>query len=193
MRRVIVSEFMTLDGVVESPDWSAPFWNEQIATYKFDELFACDALLLGRVTYERFARLWPSAGQAAAMEQAFADLPLPGAFCERMNEIPKLVASHQPLSVAWSHASRIEGDVAEQVAALRQQPGKPLLVVGSPTLVADLLRCRLIDDLHLLIFPLLLGRGRRLFDGEPSSCLRLHRSQQLGPDVVHLHYRAPRR
>src|SRR5947209_18074307 len=131
MRKVIVSEYVTLDGVMEDPGggegtkhggWSFQFWSEEAAKFKFDELFASDALLLGRVTYQGFAKAWPSMTD----EQGFAD---------RMNSLPKFVVSTTLQEVAWNNSRLIKENVVEEVSRLKQQPGKDILVGGSGQLV----------------------------------------------------------
>src|SRR5205085_8006346 len=126
MRNVIATEYVTLDGVIEEPGWTTPYWNDEIAKFKFDELFASDALLLGRVTYQGFAEAWPSMTD----EQGFAD---------RMNSLPKYVASTTLEEAEWN-ASLIKGNVVEEVSKLKQQPGQNLLVYGSGELVHALMQ-----------------------------------------------------
>src|SRR5215212_1813944 len=114
MRKVVVTEFMTLDGVMEAPNlWSFPYWTDDISKIKFDELFASDAMLLGRVTYEGFAAAWPSMTDEAG-------------FADRMNSLPKYVASTTLDDAEWN-ASLIKENVAEEVARLKQQPGQDIL------------------------------------------------------------------
>ena len=124
MRKVIVSEFVSLDGVAENPAWTFQFGSEEQEQYKFDELFACDALLLGRVTYQGFAAAWPS-------------IQGTGANGERMNSMPKYVASTTLTQLEWN-ASLITGDLAEEVSRLKLQPGQGILVFGSCELVYTL-------------------------------------------------------
>src|SRR5947199_1889671 len=127
MRKVIATEYVTLDGVMEEPGmWSFPFFNDELAKYKYDELFASGALLLGRVTYQGFAAAWPT-------------MTGTGEFGERMNSMPKYVASTTLKETEWN-ASLIEGDVAEAVSTLKRQPGRDLLVAGSGVLVRTLLQ-----------------------------------------------------
>ncbi len=178
MRKVIVSEYVTLDGVMEEPSWTAPYWSEEIAAFKFDELFASDALLLGRVTYQGFAAAWPSMTD----EQGFAD---------RMNRLPKFVASATLKEMEWN-ASLIEGDVAQNVSALKQQPGQDLLVYGSATLVNTLLVHDLVDEYRLLVYPVVLGNGKRLFNDGSKTTLRLAETKAFRSGVVALIYQPKR-
>lgn len=176
MRKVVLSEFLTLDGVMEAPnEWSFPFWNEEAGQFKFDELFASDALLLGRVTYEGFAAAWPSMTD----EQGFAD---------RMNSLPKYVASRALEEATWN-ATVIKGDVANAVAQLKQEPGQDILIYGSADLVHTLMQHGLIDEYRLMIYPVIVGKGKRLFKGGIDSItLKLVDTKTTGMGVVILTY-----
>ena len=163
MRRVIVSEFVSLDGVIEDPSWTFQFTDEARDRFKFDELAAADALLLGRVTYEGFAAAWPG------MEEETGEY---GAW---MNGYPKHVASttlEEPLE--WNNSTLIKGDVPEGVAALKQQTGKDILVFGSADLVNTLTQHDLVDEYLLMVFPVIVGKGKRLFEeGLDTKAMRL--------------------
>ncbi len=178
MRKVIVSEFVSLDGVMEAPDqWHFPFFNEEAGKYKFDELFASDALLLGRVTYEGFAAAWPSMTD----EEGFAD---------RMNSLPKYVVSttlEEPLE--WNNSTLIKGNIAEEVSRLKQQPGQDIAVHGSADLVNTLMQHDLIDEYRLMVHPVVVGSGKRLFkDGSDTTVLRLVETKTFSTGVVVLTY-----
>src|SRR5438270_7564165 len=158
MRKVIVSEYVTLDGVMEDPGgaegfkhggWSFGFGGAEQQQYKFEELFASDALLLGRRTYEGFAAAWPN-------------MPGTGAYGERMNSLPKYVVSTTLSEVDWN-ASLIKGPLVEEIAQLKQQPGQDVLVFGSGELVNQLTQQDLVDEYRLMVFPVVLGSGKRLF------------------------------
>jgi dihydrofolate reductase len=177
MRRVVVSEFVSLDGVMEAPDkWHLQFWHEEMGKYKDDELFASDALLLGRITYEGFAAAWPS--------RAGDD------FADRMNGLPKYVVSttlEEPLE--WNNSTLIKGNVAEEVSRLKQQPGQDILVAGSADLVNTLMPHGLIDECRLVIHPIVVGNGKRLFrDESDTTILRLVETKTFGSGVVVLTY-----
>ncbi len=186
MSNVVVTEFLTLDGVMEAPGgefhpdgkgaWTFQFFNDEAGKFKFDELFAADALLLGRVTYQHFAAAWPSMTD----EEGFAD---------RMNSLPKFVASttlQEPLE--WN-ATLIQGDVAEAVSKLKQQPGQDILICGSADLVHTLMQHDLIDEFRLMLFPVILGSGKRLFrEGIASTALRLVETKTFSSGVVVLSY-----
>jgi dihydrofolate reductase len=184
MRRVIVSEFVSLDGVIEDPGgaggfdrggWS--FWFDRGSEgdkFKFDELAAADALLLGRVTYVGFATAWPQ------MEEQTGEY---GAW---MNGYPKHVASRtleEPLE--WNNSTLIKGDVAEEVSKLKQHEGKDILVFGSGALVNTLMEHDLIDEHRLMVFPIVVGKGKRLFgETKETKAMKLVDTKQLGPDGV---------
>ena len=184
MRRVIVSEFVSLDGVIEDPGGGEEFdrggWAFQAERgpegdkFKFDELAAADALLLGRVTYEGFAAAWPQ------MEEQTGEY---GAW---MNGYPKHVASRtlqEPLE--WNNSTLIEGDVADGVAWLKQQDGKDILVFGSGELARTLMEHDLIDEYRLMVHPVVVGKGKRLFgDVGETKALKLVDTRQVGPDGV---------
>ncbi|WP_412028007.1 dihydrofolate reductase family protein [Deinococcus yunweiensis] len=171
MRRVIVTEFLTLDGVYEeiSP-WRAGFTPDD-GPFKRDELFGSEALLLGRVTYDGFAAYWPTAT---------------GAFAERMNSLPKYVATTRS-DLEWN-ATPLGADVIGAVHGLKRQEGGTLLVYGSGTLVQTLLRHGLVDELRVMVFPMVLGRGRRLFAEGDTLQLTLKDSRDLGSGVLLLIY-----
>jgi dihydrofolate reductase len=161
MGRIVVTEFVSLDGVMEAPggeqgyrhtNWVFPFHGPDTLAYKFDEIVNADAHLLGRVTYESFAGAWPQRT---------------GEFAERMNAMPKYVASttlQEPLE--WNNSQLLKGDVAEAVSKLKQDDGE-LLVAGSRTLVHTLMENDLVDEYHLMIFPVVLGSGKRVFPDTP--------------------------
>ena len=183
MRRVIVSEFVSLDGVIEDPGGAESDrggWAFQADRgpegdkFKFDELAAADALLLGRVTYEGFAAALPQ------MEEQTGEY---GAW---MNGYPKHVASRtleEPLE--WNNSTLIEGDVAEEVSRLKEQPGKDILVFGSAQLVHTLMQHDLIDEYRLMVFPIVVGKGKRLFEdvGE-TRAMQLVDTKPVGPDGI---------
>jgi dihydrofolate reductase len=186
MRRVVVSEFLTVDGVMEAPGgedhpdgkggWTFPYFTDEAGKFKFDELFAADALLLGRVTYEHFAAAWPTMTDEAG-------------FADRMNGLPKYVVSttlHEPLE--WN-ATLLEGDLAEAVTKLKEEEGSDILVFGSADLVYALLQRDLVDELRLMFFPVVLGSGKRLFpDGIDSTPLQLASTTPFSSGVVVLSY-----
>jgi dihydrofolate reductase len=177
MRKVVVSEYVTVDGVFEDLDrWHFDFWHDEIAKYKSDELLASDGLLMGRVTYEVFASTWPDTTD----EEGFAD---------RMNSLPKYVASTTLEDATWNNTTVIRENVPEAIADLKQEEGQSLLLGGSAQLANALLRHRLVDELRLLVHPVVFGKGRRLFDeGLDSNKLKLSGTTTFATGVVALHY-----
>ena len=177
MPNLIVTEFLTLDGVMEDPTpWQQGYSSPEIGAFKRDELFEADALLLGRVTYEEFAGYWPTATTT-------------GAFGERMNRLPKYVATTTLTDLTWN-ATALKGDVVAAVRVLKQREGGNLLTYGSGTFAQTLLRHGLVDELRLMVYPLVLGTGRRFFTGGYRLPLELSSASNLGAGVMLLTYRA---
>lgn len=176
MRKVIVSTYATLNGVIENPqDWSFDYFDEEAAQFAYDQLFAADALLLGRETYESFAEAWP------ARSDAFAD---------RINSMEKYVVSTtlaEPLP--WGPAKLLSENVAEEVAKLKQQPGQDILIYGTGRLTHTLLQHGLLDEHHLWIIPVIWENGRRLFEGMDSYKLELVEAKTLPSGTVILCHR----
>ena len=162
--RIVVTEFVSLDGVMEEPRWTFDFdRGPEGDQFKYEELFDADSLLLGRVTYEEFAAHWP--------HQA-------GEMADTMNGTAKYVVSGTLTSAGWQNSTLIPAaTAAAEIAELKQRPGKNIGMTGSATLVAWLLREGLLDELHLLVFPVVLGRGKRLFGHEGSHA----RDARAGP------------
>lgn len=174
--KVVAAEYVSVDGVMEEPAWTMEFWDDELGKAQYDLLFASDALLLGRVTYQGFAAAWPT------MEGT-------GEFGERMNGMPKYVASRTLTEMEWN-ATLIAGDVAEAVSGLKQQPGQNLLIYGSADLVDTLMRHNLIDEYRLMLHPVIVGKGKRLFkDGIATTTLKLADTKTTGTGVVILTYR----
>ncbi len=182
MRNVVVSQFVTLDGVMEAPGGGEAFeqggWAFQFNRgpegdrFKLDEVLAADALLLGRVTYQGFAQAWPSMTDEAG-------------FADKMNGMPKFVVSTTLEKAEWNNSTLITGDVAEEVSRLKRQPGGDILVNGSRTLVHTLMEHDLVDEYRLMVFPVVLGSGMRLFgDGSKTTALRLVRAEPVGSEGV---------
>lgn len=180
MRRVVAAEYVSLDGVMENPAWTGPFFNDELAKFQNDQLFRSDALLLGRVTYQGFAASWP------AMEETEGD------FAVRMNTLPKHVATTTLRSLEWN-ASPIQGDVPTAVAELKRQPGDDILIYGSCELVRTLAQRNLIDEYRLMVNPVIVGKGKRLFDGVSDvPALKLTDTVTTSTGVVALVYEAGR-
>ncbi len=181
MGMIVAWEFVTLDGVMEAPDtwqFSTGLFNEEMQKAAFDLLIGTDALLLGRVTYELFAEAWPSMTD----EDGFAD---------RMNDLPKLVASttlREPLS--WRGSTLVEGDAVEGLHRLKQESDRRISLVGSANLLSALMRHDLIDEYEIWVHPLVVGSGKRLFaDGTQTPVLELVESRAFATGVVALTYR----
>jgi dihydrofolate reductase len=184
MGRIVVTEFVSLDGVIEDPGGSENFkhggWSfefdrgEEGNKFKLDETLDTEALLLGRVTYEGFADAWPSRE---------------GEFADKFNNMPKYVVSSTLKDPEWNNSTVLDGDVAESVAKLRDEQDGDVVVHGSAQLVQTLLDQDLVDELRLMVFPVVLGSGKRLF-GETSDKkgLRLADSRTVGDGVAILVY-----
>jgi dihydrofolate reductase len=184
MGRIVVTEFASLDGVIEDPGGSEDFkyggWSFEIDRgdegnkFKVDETEASDALLLGRVTYEGFAEAWPSRD---------------GAFADKFNNMPKYVVSSTLSEPEWNNSTVLKGDVAAEVEKLKQQYDRDIVVHGSAQLVQYLIEHDLVDELRVMVYPVVLGSGKRLF-GETSDKkpLRLADSKVVGDGVIILTY-----
>ena len=185
MGRIVVTEFVSLDGVMEDPGGSENFgqggWSFKVSRgdegdkFKLDETFASDALLLGRVTYEGFAEAWPSRE---------------GEFADKFNNMPKYVVSSTLDEPEWQNSTVLKGDVVEEVGKLKQEQDGDIVVHGSARLVQTLIEHDLVDELRLMVYPVVLGSGKRLFgdtsDGKP---LRLVDSKVVGDGVAILIYK----
>jgi dihydrofolate reductase len=187
MRKVVVSEFVSLDRVMEDPSWESPFRGEEQEKFKFAELALADALLLGRKTYERFAAAWP------VMMEHYEDprRKALGEYTDMMNGYPKhVVSTTLQESLGWNNSTLMKGDVGEEVEELKQQEGKDILVFGSAQLVRKLMEHDRIDEYRLMVFPIIVGKGKHLFeDGEDGRILELVNSKTFGTGVVSLAYR----
>jgi dihydrofolate reductase len=176
MRKLVESTFVTLDGVIGSPqEWGPPYWNDEHADYARKLLFAADALLLGRATYEGFAEAWPS--------RTGDD------YSDRINSLPKYVASRTLQEATWN-ATIIKGDVAEEVAGLKQEPGENILKFGTGELDRTLIAHELIDEFHFWVFPVLAGSGQRLIEGIDTTHLKLVDTTPFSTGIV-VHTYAP--
>jgi dihydrofolate reductase len=179
MGTIVVSEFVTLDGVIEDPGGSEGFerggWafafdrGEDGDRFKLDEVMNAAALLLGRVTYQGFAEAWPSRT---------------GDFADKFNTMPKYVVSSTLTEPPWSNSTVLSSDVGAEVAALKERVDGEILVNGSAQLVDALVEHDLVDEYRLMVFPIVLGAGKRLFASTPKRALRLAESRPVGPDGV---------
>jgi dihydrofolate reductase len=179
MRKIVAGLFISLDGVVESPEkWHFPYFSEEMGAVIGDRMATSDTMLLGRNTYQEFASYWPQQG---------SDVEL----ADHMNDTPKLVVSSTLDSVDWNNSTLIPGDRAvDELKARKEQPGKDISIVGSPTLVRTLLRDGVLDELDLLVHPIVVGSGKRLFpDGSEQQGLALASSKTFSTGVIHAIYR----
>lgn len=169
-RKLIESTFVTLDGVIENPHhWSPPYWDDQHAAYASTLLEPADTLLLGRETFQGFAEAWP---------QRSGD-----PYTDKMNAMPKYVASRTLESATWN-ATILDGDVAEQVAKIKEQDGGNLLKFGTGELDRTLLANNLVDEFHLWYFPVIAGSGQRLLDNVDLTHLHLAGTTAFDSGVV---------
>jgi dihydrofolate reductase len=174
-RKVVSTFFISLDGVVEAPqDWHFPYFNDEMAAAIGESMGSSDAMLCGRVTYQEWAGFWPDADNEMAAY---------------MNSTPKYVASTTLQEVEWQNSQLLEGDVPEAVAQLKQEPGKDIVMSGSTTLARSLLRAGLVDELHLMIHPVVVGAGARLFEEGEQHALELADSRTFGTGVVYAVYK----
>jgi dihydrofolate reductase len=182
MRKVVASLFVSLDGVMEAPEkWHFPYFNDEMGEVILKAMSASDALLLGRRTYQEFAAFWPN---QPADEDPMATF---------INESPKYVVSTSLEEVDWKNSTLLRRDVANEVKKLKGLPGKDISISGSATLVRSLLREGLLDELRLMIHPVVVGSGRRLFEnGTPQAALELVDSETFSTGVVDLTYRPAR-
>ena len=181
MRKVVAVELVSLDGVMEAPEeWAFPYSNDEMEEANASGMAASDALLMGRVTYEQMVAYWPNQPGGVPM-------------VDYINSVPKYVASttlEEPLE--WNNSTLIEGDVAEEIVRLKQQPGENITILGSGALVLSLLRGDLIDELRLMVHSLVLGGGKRLFEeGDGRQALELVDSKTFDTGVLYLAYQPP--
>lgn len=194
MRKLIVSEFVSMDGVMQAPGgkdedrdggfehggWTIPYWHDDIGKSFFELIKDCDALLLGRRTYVTHA-------------EAFEPMPAGDPFGDALNAPRKYVVSKTLERPTWRHTTIIRDHVIESVRALKAQPGKNILTDGSSQLVHALLEHDLVDELHLLVYPLTLGSGKRVLPDGVSATFSLRSATSYPTGVVGLHYVAARR
>jgi dihydrofolate reductase len=186
MGRIVVTEFISLDGVIEAPGGGEGYrhggWTFEIERgeegdkFKLDELIEAEAQLLGRVTYEGFASAWPQMEDEAG-------------FAEKMNGMPKYVVSSTLERADWQNTTILSGDPAQSVAALKDDVDGDILVAGSATLVKSMIENDLVDELRLMVFPVLLGAGKRLFpEGEAKHRLKLLEARTVGDGISLVRY-----
>jgi dihydrofolate reductase len=182
MRKIVVTEFLSLDGIMENPAWTFPYWNDEVAAFKGEEKNTSDAVLLGRVTYEGFAASWPKMS------------PEKDPFAPYMNSVRKYVASktlNEPLE--WNNSVLIRGNLVEEVNKLKQQDGQDIAVHGSARLAQTLMQHDLVDCLRLLVYPVVVGKGKCFFKEGAASTWKLVESKAFNSGVVALVYEPARK
>lgn len=178
MRKIVAALQMSLDGVVEAPEkWSPPYFNDEVWQVTSSGMATSDTMLLGRQTYEVFAAYWP--------DKTAADSP----YADYINNTLKIAVSTTLKSVEWRNSKLIRGNIMEQISRLKQQPGKNITILGSATLVRALLRKGLLDQIDLLVCPVVVGVGKRLFENWTDMVpLKLVQSRALSNGVLSLSY-----
>ena len=171
MRKLIVTEFLSLDGIMEDPQWTFKYWNDETAAFKGEETSAGEPLLLGRVTYEAFASSWPERTDEESGGVYF-------------NGTRKYVVSTTLDTVEWNNSVLIKDNIIEEITKLKQEDGSDIVVHGSATLVQTLMQHDLVDRYRLLIYPVILGSGKRLFQDGNTATLNLVESRSFSSDVV---------
>lgn len=185
MRKIVTTQYISLDGVIEDPvgmeasglgDWTGPYRRGPAGdAFKLDELAGADAMIYGRRTYEGFALVWPAVND-------------PAGYAARINALPKYVATSTLETLDWSGSVRIEGDLVAAVRAIKAQPGGTILIFGSASIVHQLLPAGLIDEVTLMTYPIILGRGIRLFPDGFRRPLRLLESRAFEDGVTLARY-----
>jgi dihydrofolate reductase len=188
MGRIVITEFVSLDGVMQAPggeDFKYKGWTFQFdrgdegSKFKFDELVEAEAQLIGRVTYESFANSWPERGSDRGGKGELAE------FADRMNEMPKYVFSSTLKDPEWNNTTVISGDVATEVSKLKEQVDGDILVAGSRRLVQEMIENDLVDQINLMVFPVALGTGDRMFgETDDRTTFKLTEAKPVGKDGV---------
>jgi dihydrofolate reductase len=177
MRKLLESTFVTLDGVISNPqNWSGPYWDDEHSAYSQSLMADTEALLLGRVTYEGFAEVWPTRGGDP--------------YTDKFNAMPKYVASRTLTETKWN-SHLLEGDAVEAVARLKEEDGGNLLKFGTGEFSKALLDAKLVDEYHLWVFPAIAGSGDRVFDGQALTHLELLGSTTFKSGII-VHKLAPK-
>jgi dihydrofolate reductase len=181
MRKITAGLFISLDGVVEAPDqWHFPYFNEEMGAAVDATLGAADTVLFGRKTYDSFAGAWPDREAAGGEDAGLA---------KALGDARKIVVSNQKLEFTWRNSEQLEGDLVEAVTALKYEPGGNIALSGSVSVVRQLLAAGLLDELHLLVHPIAVRKGMRMFDeGDTTMPLRLISSETFETGVLNLVY-----
>jgi dihydrofolate reductase len=182
MRKITAGLFIALDGVVQDPqDWHFPYFNDEMGAAVDAQIGQSDTLLLGRKTYDSFAGAWPEREKAGGEDAAFAKV---------LGDARKVVVSNQRLEFTWRNSEQLRGDLIEAVTALKNGPGaSPIAISGSVSVVRQLLAAGVLDELHLLVHPIVVRKGMRLFEeGEASIPLKLISCETFRTGVLNLRY-----
>ncbi|MCZ8381874.1 dihydrofolate reductase family protein [Mycobacterium sp. CPCC 205372] len=180
MRKIIAGLFISLDGVTEAPDqWHFPYFNDEMGAAVGAPMMDADTLLLGRKTYDSFAGAWPDRERDAGEDAAFA---------KQLGDMRKVVVSRHDLKFTWRNSEQLTGDLVEAVTALKQQPGGTISMSGSVSVIRQLLAAGLLDELQLLVHPIAVRTGERLFDDGDAVPLKLLSSQTFSTGVLNLVY-----
>ena len=181
MKKITAGLFISLDGVVEAPDqWHFPYFNEEMGAAVDASLGAADTVLFGRKTYDSFAGAWPEREEAGEEDAGLA---------KALGDVRKIVVSNRKLELTWRKSEQLEGDLVEAVTALKDEPGGNIALSGSVSVVRQLLAAGLLDELHLLVHPIAVRKGMRLFDeGETPIPLSLISSETFETGVLNLVY-----
>jgi dihydrofolate reductase len=180
MRKITAGMFIALDGVVEAPDqWHFPYFNDEMGAAVDATLGAADTVLFGRKTYDSFAGAWPEREEAGEEDAGLA---------KKLGDVRKIVVSNQKLEFTWRNSEQLEGDLVEAVTALKNEPGGNIGMSGSVSVVRQLLAAGLLDELHLLVHPIAVRKGMRLFDEGSPIPLTLISSETFKTGVLNLVY-----
>ncbi|MFE3545080.1 dihydrofolate reductase family protein [Nocardia sp. NPDC059177] len=180
MRKITAGLFMSLDGVIGDPqDWHFPYFDDAMGAAVDAQLGSADTLLLGRGTYDSFAGAWPDREAEGGPDAVFA---------KKLGDARKLVVTHRDRDFPWRNSERLDGELTAAAAALRDEPGGDIAISGSVSVVRQLLAAGLLDELHLLVHPIAVGKGERLFEDGTTIPLRLLSSEAFGTGVLHLVY-----
>ena len=180
MRKITAGMFTSVDGVVEAPDqWHFPYFNDEMGAAVDAQLGAADTILLGRETYDSFAGAWPDREADGGEDAEFA---------KKLGDARKIVVSRQRLEFDWRNSEQLTGDLLDGVTALKNEPGGDIAMSGSVSVVRQLLAAGLLDELHLLVHPIAVRTGARLFDDGDTIKLRLLSAKAFKTGVVHLVY-----
>lgn len=180
--KLVVTEYLSLDAVLEDPIWIAPYIDDSFLKFKFEELVAADALLMGRKTYEYFIPVWASG-------EPVEDAPGQEGFAARVEQLPKYVVSKMLETTPWNNSCMIRENPVEAVRSLKQQSGQHILVAGSGTLLQSLIQHDLVDEYRFLVFPVMVGQGKTRFNAPKTTALELTSFERFSSGVIAVTYK----